>query len=204
MNRNYAIETYNVKIKFEVIEDNFSFNLKENLKENRLKDIVQTKTSEKCIKVDKETASFLAKSNKLQEFKREEIEKNQVLIDQELADPCNIWIVCEESKMKNAENELACLTDEKKITSCTFKPMDPMKVRFLKDHCWDRIRGKEIQKSCKAEGVAVLEIDSGSFEVKGTQAGRKEMIFFLEKLAGNVNFKVRMSFVQQKAGEMIG
>jgi hypothetical protein len=71
--------------------------------------------------------------------------------------------------------------------------MDPMKVRFLREHCWDRIRGKENQKSCKAEGVAVLEIDSGSLEVKGTKAGRKEMIIFLEKLAANVYSKVRMS-----------
>jgi hypothetical protein len=188
MDRTYAIETCNVRIKFKQIEDNFSFNLKE----NRLQGIVKTKTSEKCIKVDEETASFLAKTNKLQEFKKEELEKNRVLIDQELADPCNIWIVCEESKIKNAENELASLTDEKKITSCTFKPMDPMKVRFLKEHCWDRIRGKENQKSCKAEGVAVLEIDSCSLEVKGTQAGRKEMITFLETLAENVYFKVRM------------
>jgi activator of 2-hydroxyglutaryl-CoA dehydratase len=125
------------------------------------------------------------------------------LIDQELADPCNIWIVCEESKMKNGENELASLTDEKKITSCTFKPMDPIKDRFLKEHCWGRIKEKENQKSCKAEGVAVLEIDSGSLEVKGTHAGRKEMIIFLQRLAGNVSFKVRMSFFQQKVGEMI-
>ena len=103
--------------------------------------------------------------------------------------------------MNNAEKELTNLTDEKKIGSSKFRPMDPMKVRFLWDHCRGKIKEKE--KSCKAEGIAVQEIDSDSLEVKGTQAGRKDMIFFLEKLAGNVNFKVRISFVQQKAGEMI-
>ena len=171
------------------------------LQEKRLLHIIHTKTSEKCIRVDEETASFLTKSNKLQEFKKEQVDQHQVLIDQELTDPCNIWIVCEKSEMDNAEKELTNLTDEKKIGSSKFRPMDPMKVRFLRDHCWGKIKEKE--KSCKAEGIAVQEIDSDSLEVKGTQAGRKDMIFFLEKLAGNVNFKVRISFVQQKAGEMI-
>ena len=178
------------------ISNNRSF-----LQEKRLLYIIHTKTSEKCIRVDEETACFLAKSNKLQEFKKEQVDQHQVLIDQELADPCNIWIVCEKSKMNNAEQELTNLTDEKKIASSKFRTMDPMKVRFLREHCWGKIKEKE--HSCKAEGITVQEIDSDSLEVKGTQAGRKDMIFILEKLAGNVHFKVRISFVQQKAGEMI-
>jgi hypothetical protein len=166
------------------------------LKKKRLLDIVHTKTSQQRIRVDEETASFLVKSNKLQEFKKEQFNKHHVLIDPELVDPCNIWIVCEKSKMNNVEQELTRLINEKKITSSTFKPMDPMKVRLLKEHCWSRIKEKE--KSCKAEGVTVLEIDSCSLEVKGTQAGRKEMITFLETLAENVYFKVRMPFFQQR------
>ncbi|CAB4021318.1 poly [ADP-ribose] polymerase 14-like, partial [Paramuricea clavata] len=159
----------------------------DNTEEKRLLYIIHTKTSEKSIRVDEETACFLAKSNKLQEFKREQFDQHLVLIDQELTDPCNIWIVCEKSKMDNAEQELANLTNEKKIGSSIFRPMDPMTVRFLRDHCWGKIKEKE--RSCKAEGITVLEIDSCSLEVKGTQAGRKDMIVFLEKLAGNVNFK---------------
>ena len=96
--------------------------------------------------------------------------------------------------MNNAEKELTNLTDEKKIGSRKFRPMDPMKVRFLGEHCWGEIKEKE--KSCKAEGIAVQQIDSDSLEVKGSQAGRKDMIFFLEKLVGNVHFKVRISFLQ--------
>jgi activator of 2-hydroxyglutaryl-CoA dehydratase len=160
------------------------------LKVKRLLKIVHAKTSEKRVRVDEETASFLEKSDKLQEFKMEQFDQHQVLIDPELVDPCNIWIVCEESKMNNAEQELTRLTDEMKIASCTFIPMDTMKVRFLKEHCWSRIKEKE--KSCEAEGVAVLEIDSGSLEVKGTQAGRKEMITFLSDLAEQINCKVRI------------
>jgi hypothetical protein len=157
-------------------------------------DIIYTKTSEKCIRVDEETASFLAKSKKLQEFKKEIYDKHQVFIDPKVTDLCNIWIVCEKSKMDNAEKELTNLINEKKIGSRKFRPMDPMKVRFLRDHCWGEIKEKE--KGCKAEGIAVQQIDSDSLEVKGSQAGRKDMIFFLEKLAGNVHFKVRISFMQ--------
>ena len=111
------------------------------------------------------------------------------MIDLDLADPRNIWIVCENSKIYNGEQELTSLIDEKKIISCTFKPTDPMKLRFLREHCWGKIKEKE--KSCKAEGVLVLDIDANSLEVKGTKAGRNEMRIFLEKLAGNVDFKVR-------------
>ena len=171
------------------------------LQEKRLLHIIHTKTSEKCIRVDEETASFLTKSNKLQEFKKEIYDKDQVFIDPEVTDPCNIWIVCEKFKMDNAEKELTNLIKEKKIGSSIFRPMDPMEVRFLREHCWGKIKEKE--KSCKAEGIAVQEIDSGSLEVKGTQAGRKDMIFFLENLAENVNFKVRILFVQQKARVLI-
>jgi hypothetical protein len=160
------------------------------LKVKRLLKIVHAKTSEKRVRVDEETASFLEKSDKLQEFKMEQFDQHQVLIDPELVDPCNIWIVCEESKMNNAEQELTRLTDKMMIASCTFGPMDPMKVRFLKEHCWSRIKEKE--ESCEAEGVAVLEIDSGSLEVKGTQAGRKEMITFLSDLAEQIDCQVRI------------
>ena len=90
--------------------------------------------------------------------------------------------------MNKAENELTSLTDEKKIESCIFKRADPMKVRFLKKHCWSKIKEKE--KSCEAEGVAVLEIDSDSLEIKGTQAGRMEMIIFLQTFAENIYFRV--------------
>ncbi|CAB4043160.1 Hypothetical predicted protein, partial [Paramuricea clavata] len=151
--------------------------------------IVQTKTLEKCIKVDKETASLLKKSEKLQEFKRRQFEKNQVMIDPELAESCNIWIVCEKSKMDKAEEEVTSLADEKKIISRKFKFMDPMRVRFLKQHCWDKIKEKEHR--CKAEGVVV--VDSGysddSLVVKGTKAGRNEMISFLKNLGRSVDFK---------------
>ena len=165
----------------------FSLKKYDDKEETRLESIVFAKTSEKCKTVDEETANFVSKLNKLQEFKREQFDRNQVLIDQELTNPCNIWIVCEVAKMNKAENELARLTDDKKIESCIFKRVDPMKVRFLKEHCWSKI--KEEEKSCKAEGVAVLEIDSDSLEIKGTQAGRREMITFLQKLAENIYFK---------------
>ena len=72
------------------------------------------------------------------------------------------------------------------------RPMDPLEVRFLREHCWGRIKAKENQKSCKANGVAVLKIDSGLLEVKGTQAGKEEMIMFLLKLAGQLDCKVRI------------
>ena len=159
------------------------------------------KTSEKCITVDEETASFLAKANKLQEFKEDQFDNHQVLIDTELTNPCNIWIVCEKSKMNNAEEELTSLTDAKKIASSTFRPIDPMKVRFLKEHCWGKIKEKE--RSCRAEGVLVTAGDNNSLEVKGTQEGRKEMITFLQNLAEKVNFKVRLSFLKEKHGELI-
>ncbi|CAB4032730.1 poly [ADP-ribose] polymerase 14-like, partial [Paramuricea clavata] len=162
----------------------------DNYEEKRLLNIVHAKTSEKCIRVDEETASFLAKSNKLQEFKMEQFNKHQVLVDQELVDFCNIWIVCEKSKMNNVEQELKRLINEKKKIRSIFEQIDP--------HCWGRI--KEKGKSCKAEGVAALEIDSCSLEVKGTQAGRKEMITFLETLAENDYFKNQYSSVVNYQG----
>ena len=162
-------------------------------KKKRLVDAVLVKASEKFKQVDEETASFLTKSDKLQEFMKEQFDKHQVLIGQKLTDPCDIWIVCEDSKMSNAEHELTNITDELKIESSTFKPIDPMKVRFLKEHCWDKIKEKE--HSRKAEGVVVIDGGSDSLEIKGTKAGIKELLTFLEDLAGKVNSKVRMSFV---------
>jgi hypothetical protein len=134
----------------------------------------------------------LKKSEKLHEFKKKQFEKNQVMIYPELAEPCNIWIVCEKSKMDKAEEELTGLADEKKIISRKFKFVDPMKVRFLKQHCWGKIKEKEHR--CKAEGVVVADSGySDSLEVKGTKAGREEMISFLTNLGRNVDFKVCMS-----------
>ena len=157
--------------------------------------IFDNQTSQKCITVDEETTTFLSKSNKLQEFKKEQFDKHQVLIDPELADTRNIWIVCEKSKIDNAEQELTSLTVENKISNSTFRAMDPTKVRFLKEHCWDMIKEKE--KSCKAEGVLVLDIDANSLEVKGTKAGRNEIMNFLQELAKSVDFKVgRFLFLQ--------
>ncbi|XP_028411310.1 uncharacterized protein LOC114533885 isoform X2 [Dendronephthya gigantea] len=160
---------------------------KKDNKEKKLSDIVHLKTTEKCVKVDEETAKVLAKSGKLQELKNEKFEKQEVLIDQELNNPCNIWIVCENSKMTNAEQELTSLTDEKKISSQTFKPMDRMKVRFLDEHCLSEIKQEE--RSLEKEGVVVKKTDSDSLEVTGTPAGRKQMILFLEKQAGNIDCK---------------
>ena len=141
--------------------------------------------------MDKETASFLSTSVKLKEFKKEQLEKHQVLINQELTDPCNIWIVCEKSKMSNAEQELASLTDERSIGSSIFKPIDTMKVRFLRVHRWDKIKEKE--RNYKDEGVVVSKEDAAnSLEVKGTKKGRVDMIMFLERLAENVDCKVYM------------
>ena len=156
--------------------------------EKKLSDIVHLKTTEQCVKVDKETAKVLVKSEKLQKFQKEKFEKEQVLVDQELINPCNIWIVCENSKMGNVEQELTSLIDEKKILIQTFKPVDRMKVRFLKEHCYPDIKAKE--RSLEKEGVVVTKTGSDSLEVTGTPAGRKEMILFLEKLAGNIDFKV--------------
>ena len=153
--------------------------------------IVDTKTSQKCITVDEETATFLSKSNKLQKFKKEQFDKHQVLIDPELdVDPCNIWIVCEKSKISDTGRELTSLT----VGSSTFRPLDAMKVRFLKKYRWGVIKEKE--KSYKAEGVTVSkDIYINSFEVKGTLHGRVNMIMFLEELAGNVVFKVCRLFL---------
>ena len=159
------------------------------LKKRRLRDIVFSKTLEKFKKVDEETATFLAKSDKLQEFTKEQFDKNQVLINQKLT---NLWIVCEESKMNNAEQELTNLTDEIEIASSTFRPTDAIKVRFLKEHCLDKIKEKE--HSLKAGGVVVVDSGNDSLDVKGTQTGRKEMTTFLEKLAKDIISKV-LSFV---------
>ena len=152
--------------------------------------IVDSKTSQKCITVDEETATFLSKSNKLQKLKKKQFDKHHVLIDPELADLRNIWIVCEKYKINDAERELTSLT----IGSSTFRPLDAMKVRFLKKYRWGVIKKKE--KSYKAEGVTVSkDIDVNSFEIKGTKDGRSNMIMFLEELARNVSFKVCRLFL---------
>ena len=60
-----------------------------------------------------------------------------------------------------------------------------MKVRFLKEHRWDKIKEKE--RIYKDEGVVVR---NDNLEVKGTKKGRVDMIMFLEGLAANVDCKV--------------
>ena len=157
------------------------------LKKERLLKIVETKTKGKCFKVDKETERFLSTSTKLRQFKKEQFDKHQVYIEQELADRCSIWIVCEKSKMSNAEKQLKSLTDKNRITSYTFALTDLMKLRFLREYRWSKIQEKETR--FKVEGVVVLDI-AGSFVVKGTEAGINEMMIFLNKLAGNIVCKV--------------
>ena len=163
------------------------------LKKKRLLKTVDVKTSEKFISLEEETVMFLKESNKLQEFKKEQFDKHQVMIEPELTDLRNIWIVCEKSKIHNAEKELRGLTDEKKIDSCDFTTQEPMEFRFLMEHCWDDIKEKE--KSCKAEGVIVFDIKHDSLKVKGTKAGRDEMINFLKRLVNNIDSKVCIAFV---------
>ena len=141
------------------------------------------------MQVDNETANFLAKSDKLEKFKKEQFDKNQALVTQALANPCNLYIVCEESKMNNAELDLRNLTDDMKIRKSSFRPSDLMTSRFLKEHCWNKITEKE--KSLKAEGVAVICNHDNSFEVKGTRKGTEEMTTFLDNLAKKVNAKVQ-------------
>ena len=93
-----------------------------------------------------------------------------------------------QSNICNADQELTSLSNEKMIGSSTFRPIDAMKGRFLREHCWGKIKEKE--KSYKAEGVVILDINASSFEIKGTKASRADMIMYLEGLAGNVNCKV--------------
>ena len=147
------------------------------------------KISEKSVTIDKETASYLENSGKLQELKKAQFEKHQVFLDPHGTDLCNLWIVCDKSKLDNAEKELTSFIDEKKIASSTFKHTDPMKVRFLNGHCREKIV-KE-RNRCKAESVNVFwHTADDSFEVKGTQQGREDMTFFLQNLAGKVESKV--------------
>ena len=126
---------------------------------------------------------------------KEQFDKHQVLINPDIADPRNIWIVCEKSKMKNAKQALTSLIDENEISSCKFGLVDPMKVRFLRERCWDKIKKKE--ESCKAEGVVVLDIDANSLEVKGIKAGRKKMMIFLQELARKIDSRVCRFFLFQ-------
>ena len=147
---------------------------------------------EKCIYAsNKETGIFLSHSTKFQEFKNKQFENHQVLIDQETANPRNVWIVCEQSQMTKAEGAVRCFLQEQKISSQKFLGKDPIKFRFLKEHCWDKIKEKE--SNSKSEGV-IVQIDpkdSGSFELKGTDSGRKDMNDFLCELERKVIFKVR-------------
>lgn len=147
------------------------------------------KTSEKCKTIDKETANYLKNSGKLEELKKELFEKHQFFLDSEGTDPCNIWIVCDKSKMDNANKELTDFLDENTISSSTFKPTDPIKFRFLNEHCRKKVAKEERTDRCKVEGVSV-NVSAHSFEVKGTQKGRKDMICFLENLSGKVDCKV--------------
>ena len=93
-----------------------------------------------------------------------------------------------QSNICNADQELTSLSNEKMIGSSTFRPIDAMKGRFLREHCWGKIKEKE--KSYKSEGVVILNINANSFEIKGTKASRADMIMYLEGLVGNVNCKV--------------
>ena len=109
-----------------------------------------------------------------------------MLIDIE-HNPCLISITCELSKMENAEREAASLINKMRIQSCAV-PIDPRKMRFLRDHLWSTIAEKTI--SCNAEGVGFDDIGSGYLEITGTKKGRNDMITFLEELTGNVKGKV--------------
>ena len=109
------------------------------------------------------------------------------MIDSKFTDPRDIWIVCEKSKIDNAEQELTSLIDENKITSSKFNPIDPMKVCFLRQHYWEEIKEKE--KRFMAEGVVVQEVNA-DLEIKGTKAGKYDMIIFLTILAAKVDCKV--------------
>ena len=72
--------------------------------------------------------------------------------------------------------------------SSSFRSIGPMKLRFLREHCWTEIKKKE--NICKEECVTVSNVDKNSFEIKGTNAGRDEMIMFLTGLAANVDCEV--------------
>ncbi|XP_028391015.1 protein mono-ADP-ribosyltransferase PARP14-like [Dendronephthya gigantea] len=151
-----------------------------------LKEKVKTKTSETCVEVDEKTAEILTKSGKLQRF-TEEMSRKQVLIDS--TDPCNIWIVCERSRISNVERELGSLTDEKKISSEIFKLRDPMKYRFLKEHCFDN-QIKKHEKRLEKEGVSVNKTRFNTIEVIGTPLGRKQMMELLSYLAKSIESRV--------------
>ena len=102
--------------------------------------------------------------------------------------PCTIWITGEISKMDNAEREVLSLIDKMRIQSCEVR-IDSLKMCFLRAHSmWTTIREKAI--SCNSEGVDVNDIGSGYLKITGTQAGRNDMITFLEELSENVEHKV--------------
>ena len=91
--------------------------------------------------------------------------------------------------MENANKELTDFLDENTISSSTFKPADPIKFRFLKEHCRENVVKELRTDRCKVGGVSV-NVSAHSFDVKGTQKGRKDMICFLENLSEKVDCKV--------------
>ena len=120
-----------------------------------------------------------SKSENLQEFKNEQLQIPDLILIREIIEPL----------MSNSNQVLERLIDERAIESSTFKPMDTMKVRFLSQHCWDKIKEKE--RSYKGEGVVVSKADdANSLEVKGTKKGRSDMIMVLGELAGKVDTMV--------------
>ena len=153
-------------------------------------DVVSAKTSEKHIQVDEETASYLESLGKIRKFEEQQFDKHQILIETEHNNPCNIWIVCERSKINNATQELTSFIDKNKIASSIFETVDPMKVRFLKDHCRELIEMKA--NAFQSEVVTVFDQVSNWLEVIGTLADRKQMLFYLGKCAARVVDKVCM------------
>ncbi|XP_046856560.1 uncharacterized protein LOC124449656 [Xenia sp. Carnegie-2017] len=159
-----------------------------NVEEERVVEIIKLKTSEKLVKIDEETGKFLAESDHLSTFIKEQLNKNKVFICTELVNPDSIWIICEESKMNDAEQDLRNLIAGKKIGNVAFKPEISAKVRFLQEHCWDKIMNKK--QKLKNEGVDVEKTaDAKSLRVKGTPKGKKKMIEFLDKKAERINSK---------------
>ena len=137
--------------------------------------------------MDIKTASYLTKSGKIQKFTDEQFEKHQVLVEPEHNNHCNIWIVCEKSKMNNAIQELTTLINENKIESTTYK-VTPMNASFLKRYDWRII--KTMENYLDTQDVSVIECGNDSFEVTGTMVSRNEMLHYLEKRAARVVEKV--------------
>ena len=133
------------------------------------------------------TASYLTKSGKIQKFTDEQFDKHQVLVEPEPHNPCNIWIVCEKSKMDNAIKELTTLINENKIESTICK-VTPMKACFLKRY--DSRIIKTMENDLNTQDVSVFECGNDSFEVTGTIVGRNEMLNYLKERAARIVYKV--------------